>query len=253
MFIAEDEIALVPKSEAQRWIHCPAFECIDVAVVGAVFINRIEPGAAPVGDNRIEIGAQPPRAETVDSGVGTGKAVCLGCLGDAVDDAAAAAAPEDHGVGALHDLEPFDIVEVAIILNIVAQAIDEEIGGGVVAAQCRLVAMALALAGGGAGDITQRIGDRQNRLVVEPVARQDVYSLRHIEQWRVGARRPRCARRQIAGIARCRDDDHCAGIDIQRFMRACRAVRPDREPRCEQGRREQKGKTSGGTHGRTCE
>ena len=53
----------------------------------------------------------------------------LGRLSDAVDDPAAAAAAEDHRVGALEHLDPVDIVEVAEILNVVAHAVDEEVGG----------------------------------------------------------------------------------------------------------------------------
>ncbi len=71
----------------------------------------------------------------------------LGALGDAIDDAAAAAAAENHRIGALEHLDPVDVVEVAEILDVVADAVDEEVGGGVVAAQGELVAVALAGAG----------------------------------------------------------------------------------------------------------
>ena len=55
-------------------------------------------------------------------------------LGDAVDDAAAAATSEDQGVRPLQDLEALDIVEVAVVLGVVADAVDEEVGRGVLAA-----------------------------------------------------------------------------------------------------------------------
>ena len=67
-------------------------------------------------------------------------------LGDAVDDAAGAAAPEGHRVRAAEDLEPLDIVEVAIGLDVVADAVDEEVAGGRDAAEDQGFAIALALA-----------------------------------------------------------------------------------------------------------
>ena len=77
-----------------------------------------------------------------------------------VDDPAAAAAPEDHRVGAFQHLDPVDIVEIAEILDVVANAIDEEVGGAAVAAKHDLVAIALAAAIGGAGHEIEQIGDR---------------------------------------------------------------------------------------------
>ena len=75
-----------------------------------------------------------------------------GALGDAVDDPAAPAAAEDHCVGALQYLDPVEIVEVAEILGVIAKTVDEEVGGGVVAAQGKLVTVGFAGAGGRARD-----------------------------------------------------------------------------------------------------
>ena len=65
-------------------------------------------------------------------------------LEDPVDDSAAAAAAEDHRVGPLQNLDPVDIVEVAEILDVVADPVDEEIGRARIAAQHDLVAIAFA-------------------------------------------------------------------------------------------------------------
>jgi U3 small nucleolar RNA-associated protein 14 len=59
----------------------------------------------------------------------------------------------------LEHLDPLDVVEVAEILNVVAHPVDEEVGGGVVAAQRDLVAVAFAGPGRRAGDEGQKLGD----------------------------------------------------------------------------------------------
>jgi hypothetical protein len=113
-------------------------------------------------------------------------------------------------------------------LDVVAHAIDEEVRRRVVAAQRRLVAMALALAGGGAGHEAQRIGDRQDRLIIEPVAGEHGDRLRHIEQRRVGARRCAGAGDGIALVAGRGDGDEAVVL---------RGLRRDRQR--EESRRQQ--------------
>ena len=76
--------------------------------------------------------------------------------GDAVDDAAGAAAAEDHRVRALERLDAVDVVEVAEVLDVVAHAVDEEVGGRAVAAEDRRVAVALALRHADARHVAQR-------------------------------------------------------------------------------------------------
>ncbi len=104
----------------------------------------------------------------------------------AIDDAAAAAAAEDHRVRALEHLDPIDVVEVAEILNVVAQSVDEEVCRAVVAAQGNLVAVALAGAGRRAGYEHQQIGDRAQLLVLDLPFRNDGQRLRDVEDIGVG-------------------------------------------------------------------
>ena len=76
------------------------------------------------------------------------------------------AVPRLHATAAQH-LDSVEIVEVAEILDVVADAVDEEVGGGVVAAQRELVAVALAGARSRAGNEHQHIGDRAQLLVLD--------------------------------------------------------------------------------------
>jgi hypothetical protein len=63
--------------------------------------------------------------------------------------------PKIIALGPAQHLDPLQIVERAVILDVVAQPVDEEVGGGVIAAQRDLVAMPLALADRDAGQIAQ--------------------------------------------------------------------------------------------------
>ena len=81
-------------------------------------------------------------------------------------DAAAAAAAEDHRVGALQRLHAFEVVEIAIILDVVAHAVDEEVGGRAVAADDDLVAVVLALVSGDAGHVAHDVADAHHHLVL---------------------------------------------------------------------------------------
>ena len=72
-------------------------------------------------------------------------ALKAGVLGDAVDDAATAPATEHHSVWPLQRLDPLDVVQVAVVLHIVAYAVDVEIGRRTVPPNDDLIAIVLAL------------------------------------------------------------------------------------------------------------
>ena len=231
MFIAKDKVALAAEVEPQGRVDCPAFHVENLAVIGAVFVKGVEAGADAGGERGVEIGTDAPGAERVDRGIGSKPGGGVRRLGDTVDDAAAAAAAEHHGVGAHQDLQPLGVVEVAIILDVVAHAIDEEAAGRIVTAQGWLVAVAFPLAGGGAGDKAQRVGDGQHRLIIKPIAAEDVDRLRHIDQRRIGAGRGAGGGNVIALVTRRSDGDQ-PGIIVRGLRRHWQH---------EQGRRHQQG------------
>ena len=106
----------------------------------------------------------------------------VGGLGDAVDHTAAAAAPEQQGIGAFEHFDPFDVIERAIVLRIVADAVEVEIGSRRLTADRDLIAVALALIENDTRDIAQRIIELFEPLIVEPLAPQRRDTLRRIEQ-----------------------------------------------------------------------
>src|SRR6185369_8005217 len=110
----------------------------------AVLIQAVDPEAERLTQRLVDVGGQPEPALAV---AGQGKILefrASAALQHAVDDSAAAAAAENHRVGALQDLDPVDIIEIAEILDVVAHPVDEEVGGAAVAAQHDRVAIALA-------------------------------------------------------------------------------------------------------------
>ena len=76
--------------------------------------------------------------------------------------------PKIIAFGPLQDLDPVDVVEVAEILDVVAHAIDEEVGGAAELPRSTIcVAIALAAAVRSAGNEIQQIGDRAQLLVLD--------------------------------------------------------------------------------------
>jgi len=84
------------------------------------------------------------------------------------------------------DLDPLDIVERAEILHVIAYAIDEEIGGGILSPDGDLIAIAFALADRRARCIAENIADILKRLIVKLFAGYHRDRLRRIEQRSIG-------------------------------------------------------------------
>ena len=108
-------------------------------------------------------------------------------FGDAVDDAAGAAAAEDHAAGTLEGFEALDVVEIAVVLDVVAEAIDEVVAGGAVAAEDDRVAVALALGGADTRDVADGVADAGDGDVIEQTPGEDADGLRGVDERGVGA------------------------------------------------------------------
>ena len=123
--------------------------------------------------------------------------------------------PKIIALGPLQHLDPLDIVEIAEILRVVADAVDEQIGGGVVAAQGELVAIAFAGAGRRAGHEQQHFGDRAQCLVLDLLRGDDGQRLRDVADRGVGAGAgPAALGAVIAAMAG--DDDRFGGGQFER-------------------------------------
>jgi len=84
------------------------------------------------------------------------------------------------------DLDPLDIVERAEILDIIAYAIDEKIGGCILSPDGDLVAIAFTLADRSPRRIAENIADILKRLIIKLFAGYHRDRLRRIDQRRVG-------------------------------------------------------------------
>ncbi|GAB1408838.1 hypothetical protein MASR1M8_27580 [Thermomonas brevis] len=153
-------------------VDAVALEGEAVAVALGILVDRVQAQAA-VGlaeaDAVIDGAALARlRAELQRGGV---MVVAVGLAGDAVDHAAAAAAAEHQRVGALQRLGALHVVDVADVLHVVADAVDEEVGGGTDAAQHWRVAVAFALRGADAGHVAEGVGQAGHRLGRRPACR----------------------------------------------------------------------------------
>ena len=139
-------------------------------------------GVAEVGLDAVEIVAAGLHRKIAD-------AVAVGLLGHAVDDAAGAAAAEDHRVRALQHLHLADVVQVAVVLHVVAHAVGEEVAGAGVAAHHRRVAVAFALRHAHARHVADHIGHAVQGLVGDLLLGDHADRLRRVLQRGFGLHR----------------------------------------------------------------
>ena len=177
------------RTERNRQIRVPriTFAANKITVAIELFINRIQPHCGNIAQRRVEVGGKIISTKAVDARLARVKNfICNRRFLHTVDDAATTAATEDQGIRAFEYLDTVDVVKSTIILDVVADTIDEEVGSGVLSAQGNLVAVAFALPYCSARYIAQYIGKAVVRLVVELFARYNIDRLRHVDKWRVG-------------------------------------------------------------------
>ena len=83
----------------------------------------------------------------------------VGFLERAVEDTAAGAAAEGERARPFQHLDALRVVEIAEVLDVVAKAVDEEVGAGIDAANDEFVAVAFALVHGDARNVTGDVGE----------------------------------------------------------------------------------------------
>jgi hypothetical protein len=123
-------------------------------------------------------------------------------LGDPIDDAPAPAPAEDHRVRSLERFHALEVVEVAVVLDVVAHAVQEEIRGRVVAADDDLVAVVLPLVRPHPREVADDVGHARHELVLDELLRGDGDGLRDVPQRRQSARRAADGLHLIAGRRR---------------------------------------------------
>ena len=214
IFVREAELPILAEVNGKIRVPGIAFAINKAAVAFHFLIGCVDPYGCLVAQRGVEIGRKVPAAKAGDAGAGRAKAF-VGHRGflHAVDDAAAAAAAEDQRIGAFEDLDTLHIIKPAIILHVVAHAIEEEVCGGVLPAQRDLVTIALALPHGGAGHIAQHFAKAVLRLIVKLFAGDDMDSLRNVKNRSVGLGGGDDILCHIA-TARTRHDDRAAFLAL---------------------------------------
>ena len=214
IFVREAELPILAEVNGKIRVPGIAFAINKAAVAFHFLIGCVDPYGRLVAQRGVEIGRKVPAAKAGDAGAGRAKAF-VGHRGflHAVNDAAAAAAAEDQRIGAFEDLDTLHIIKPAIILHVVAHAIEEEVCGGVLPAQRDLVTIALPLPHGGAGHIAQHFAEAVLRLIVKLFAGDDMDSLRNVKNRSVGLGGGDDILCHIA-TARTRHDDRAAFLAL---------------------------------------
>ena len=210
IFVGEIDSRIGTERDAGGGINTIALEPDAAAEALAILIDAVDAEAGGRAERLIDIRGETDAALAVGSRGEFAIGLEARPFRDPVDNAAAAAAAEYHRIGAAEYLDPVGIVEVAEILDVVAQAVDKEISGGVVAAQRDLVAISLAGAGHRAGDVGEQVGDRAQRLILDLGFRDDGERLGNVLD--LGVRPGRGAgRHHPIFLALAGDDDRLVG------------------------------------------
>src|SRR5262245_44441703 len=90
-----------------------------------------------------------------------------GFFSNAIDNAASTPSAEDHRIRSFQSLHAFKVIEVAVVLDIVANTIHEEIGRRTITPDNDLVPVILALMSRNARDIPHHIADVQHQLITD--------------------------------------------------------------------------------------
>ena len=194
--IAQLDRGIIGRLERDRGIEAIAFEVAILAERIAVFIKRIQTH----GDVFIDRLTCVERDALVAVGSGLHHGLVdprtVGFLQCPVDQPAAGAAAEDQRARPFEDFEALRVVEIPEILDVVTEAIDEEIGAGIDTTDHEFVAVALALMDGDAWNVARHLRQALKALIPDEFLAHDGDRLRNIHQRRVGLGR----RRRAVGV-----------------------------------------------------
>ena len=110
----------------------------------------------------------------------------IGLFADAIDDAAGTATAENHRIRSFQYFHLADVVEVAEVLDVIADAVREEIAGTGIAAHHRGITVSFALRHADARHIAQDVRHAMQGLVVDLLFGHDGDRLRRVLQCRFG-------------------------------------------------------------------
>ena len=135
----------------RRWrvhvgrVEAVSFEVDELPVAVTVLIDCIEAGCLirVDGISCVDRGPLDIKLPSGKRGLVCSDSVSL--LEYAVDDTTPAAAPENHGIWTLQNFNPRHVVKITEILDVVTNAIDEEVGIAALAPNDEIVAVGFAL------------------------------------------------------------------------------------------------------------
>ena len=186
VLVAQRHQRLRARAPAQGRVDARALEPDAVAVALGVLVQAVETQRQLVVDRLVDVRRQAAVAVRAQRDRGAVRRRPLGLLAHAVDQPAGGATAEDHRVRALEHFHALDVVEVAVVLDVVADAVDEEVAGGADAAEDRRLAVALALREAHARHVARGLGNALHRAVAQLVAGHHADRLRRVAQRRVG-------------------------------------------------------------------
>ena len=202
MLIGQRQRQALAVAPSDRGVHAPALDIDEVPETLRPLIETDNPGRVRRIQRLAQIKAVAlvrPRSEFGGDGP---VARPIGLFRHAVDHPATAAASKDHRVGALQHLDPLGVVKIAEILDVVADAIDEEVGGAGVAPDGRRIAVTLALAHADPRHIAHHIGHPLHRLIADQLVGDHRDRLGNVAQRRVGPGRSEGPFGAIGRVAR---------------------------------------------------
>lgn len=198
IFVGQQYPAIVAKLGPEGRVYGEAPTIEKITMVVELFIKPIDAKGCRFADAQIQVAAEIISTKAVNAG-GSFAKLTIGNrrFGHTVNDAAATAATKDHRIGALMDLDPLDIIKRPEILNVITYAVDEEIGGGILAPDGDLVAISFTLANRCTRRVAKNIANILKRLIVKLLSGYNRDTLRCINQRCVGFQ-ARAADRNIA-------------------------------------------------------
>ena len=185
-FSAENKAGIAIDAEGHARREAAQTAADPVPETAGVFGHGIEPVGQDIAQRFTDIrfGTE----ETAAAGLQGERLMvaAIGLFADAIDDAAGTAAAENHRIRSFQHFHLADVIEVPEVLDVVTDAIREEIAGAGIAAHHRGITVSFALRHADARHIAQDIRHAMQGLVVDLLLGHDGNRLRGVFQCRFG-------------------------------------------------------------------
>jgi hypothetical protein len=191
ILVAELDLGDRARRVGEGRIDAVTFEVHELAIAVAVLVYRVEAACHGRADRITEIHGYPFVVELAALHEHLVNRNAVGFLEHAIDDAASAAAPEDHGIGAFEHLNAGDVVKVANDLGVVAEAVDKQVRVRPLPANDEIIAVAFTLMRNDAGHVADRLAEALGVDILDEVLGEDGDRLRDVQELRVRLRRGR--------------------------------------------------------------